>query len=171
MNHNLRQNGRTALLLLALTLGLSLHARAQTHASTPPPAQDATAAKVAQYLEQSGVNYKKVNANVWVVQRQGKNLANFQIILATDPNFLIAGVIIAKKNNMRMTPELMAKLLRLNHTFDYAKVGLDDDEDLFARYELHTGALSLQVFKDCLDDVASATDRLYPELKPFLIAP
>ncbi len=59
----------------------------------------------------------------------------------------------------------------LNHAFDYAKVGLDDDEDLFVRYELHASALRPQIFKDCLDDVASAADRLYPELKPFLIAP
>src|SRR5215217_3673093 len=92
-------------------------ARARTPAApAAPPVQSASAstAKVERLIGESGYTSKKVSDDVWLISRQGKSLPEFQIIVTSGPGFWLAGVIVAEKKTMRVTPELMFKLLQLN---------------------------------------------------------
>lgn len=156
---------------MALTLSVfPAVMQAQVAPREPAPAQSgqADAAKVEQLLQQSGYSYRKVSDGVWVIERQGKNLAKFTIIFASGPGFLVAGVIVAPKKTMDVTSEMMFKLLKLNHSLDYVKIGFDDDDDLFVRSELKTRQLDLQALKEGVERVSADADQIYEAIKPYL---
>ena len=166
---------RTNILLLVVMLAtsnLSVGARART---LRPAAQAesgaASLAKVERLLGESGYTYKKVSGDVWLISRQGKSFPEFRIIVTVGPGFWLAGVIVAEKKQMRVNADLMFKLLRLNHSQDFVKIGFDDDEDLFVRRESGTRLLDLQDFKSHVESVATAADKVYGEVKLFLNAP
>ena len=98
----------------------------------------------------------------------GANIGDFQILVGGDENYMLMGVVVAKKSQMRMSGELTFKLLRLAHAIDYVKLGLDDDEDLFVRTEVRIRLFDLQSLKDAVEDVSSAADKAYLAVKPFL---
>jgi hypothetical protein len=163
------------LLTLALALATAGADAGRAHARTLSAAAQAetaaaSTAKVERLLKESGYTHKKVSEDIWLVNRQGKNFPEFQIIITAGQGFWLAGVVVAEKKRLRVTPELLSKLLRLNHSIDYVKVGIDGDEDLFVRREAGTRLLDLREFKDIVEQVASATDTVYAEVKPFLDA-
>jgi hypothetical protein len=141
-----------------------------TPAVAAPPTQN-IAAKTAQFLEQYGGTYTKASDSVWVVPFKGKSLGSFDVYVATDSkaNLLLIGVTVAKKQNLKSSQTLFHQLLKYNHSADYVKVGLDDDEDLFLRAELNAKTTDFQSFKETLEQVAAATDGLYAQIKPNLV--
>lgn len=159
---------------MAFTLSLFpavAHAHTTPRESALQQSRQADAVRVEQLLQQSGYNYRKVSDGVWVIERQGKNLPKFTIIFASGTGFLVAGVIVAPKNTMNVTSEMMFKLLKLNHTFDYVKIGFDDDDDLFVRWEVKTRQLDLQEFKEGVERVSADADQTYQTIKPYLKTP
>lgn len=54
----------------------------------------------------------------------------------------------------------MYKLLRLSHSIDYVKIGLDDDEDLFVRTEVKTKLMDLQEFKAIVENCIRAYGKI-----------
>jgi hypothetical protein len=160
-------------LLLVFALSAAFPSRLQARTPDPTRAQTkaANAAKIAQLLAQSGYTFRKASDDVWVVNGHGKNIGDFGILVAADVNYALLGVVVAKKNQMNMTFDLTFKLLRLAHSIDYVKVGLDDDQDLFVRTEIRTRLFDLQSLKDTIEDVSTAADKAYVEVKPFLSKP
>jgi hypothetical protein len=139
-------------------------AREPTHGQT----KEAAIAKVNQLMVQAGYTFRKPRDGVWVVNRHGATIGDFEILVAADATYILMGVVVAKKAQLRMTGDLTFKLLRLAHAVDYVKVGLDDDEDLFVRTEVRIRLFDLQSLKDTVEDVSTAADRAYLEIKPFL---
>jgi hypothetical protein len=62
----------------------------------------------------------------------------------------------------------MFKLLKLNYSTEFAKTGLDDDEDLFVRIEMRSDLVDSTHFKNMIADVTKTADEAYSVVKPHL---
>lgn len=141
-------------------------ASAQTQTMTA----QASAEKAAILLDKSGYSFRKASNNVWVVSFTGKQITDIQIVITTAPDFLLAGITIAKKRQMRPTAEFFYKLLKLAHTYDLVKVGLNSDDDLFVRVEVKMRSMDVDEFKAYVKQTAAAADEIYGEVKSLLTA-
>ena len=130
--------------------------------------QDSTTARVGHLLEISNYKFQKKADTVWSIDFSGKSLSSFKVILATQDDLLVTFVIIAHKKEIQMTPELMSKLLRFNHSLDRVKVGIDDDGDMFVRTDMTVRVLDNQEFKDNIEQVAAASNQVYAGIKQYL---
>ncbi len=136
------------------------------------PAQKSAAAKITRFLEQFGGPYTKASEAVWVVPFKGKALSEFNVYIATSPDssLLVMSVTIAKKKNLKLSQPLLYRLLKYNNAADYVKVGFDDDEDLIMRADLNAKTADFQSFKEVLEQLGAASDEVYGQIKPSLIA-
>lgn len=159
---------------LAVVLGLSM---VVPGVMTPPTfafatetqTREASTAKVTQLLQQSGYTHRKTGDNTWVIERPAGKKG--WILVATGPNFVVIGIIVAVKKNMRVSNDLNVALLKLNHSMDFVKAGFDDDDDLFVRTEERIRVVDLQEFKAMVETVDRAADTTYEKVKPFLLTP
>ena len=125
-------------------------------------------AKIEQLLKDAGLDPQKKRDDIWVINRHGKNIGDFGVIVAAQSSYLLVGVLVARKGEMRSNTELNFKLLRLADSIDFVKIGLDGDEDLFVRTEIRTRLIDQQSLKEVIEDVSAAADKTYVEIKPFL---
>lgn len=139
-------------------------------AQTQTMSAQASAEKAAALLDKSGYPFRKASENLWVVSFNGKQIADIQVIIRTAPDFLFADVTIAKKREMRPTAELFYKALKLAHSYDIVKIGLDNDDDLFVRVELKMRTMDVDEFKSYIKQTAAAADEIYGQIKPLLSA-
>jgi hypothetical protein len=133
--------------------------------------QKVITAKIGQLLEQSGYSYTKVSDTVWSIPYQGKSLANFEVNVITIPDsdlFLIVALV-AQKQNLKVSPDLLYKLLKFNHSVDWVKVAITDDGDLIVRIDIDGRTMDLKAFKDAIAQLAAATDELHGQIKASLI--
>lgn len=153
--------------LLALSFCCLLFTFAVTPLSVAAQEKSASV-KVAQLLEESGYAYTKASPTVWTVPYQGKVLSDFKVIASTQQDILVLFVIVAEKKDIRLTPELMQKLLKMNSDLDRVKIGIDGDGDGFVRIDLSLRVLDAEEFKMNIEQVAAAADEVYAAMKPFL---
>ena len=132
--------------------------------------QGSTQAKLARILDRSGYSYTKAAENVWTVTFKGNSLSEFPVFITSAEDVVVIGAVVAKKEDMRVTTEMMRLLLKLTHDLDRTKIGFDDDDDLFARVEISSRVFDDQEFKVNIEQVAAVTDRVHREIKPFLKA-
>jgi Putative bacterial sensory transduction regulator len=129
--------------------------------SVPLLAQSATP-RVEQSLKETGFSYKTHNANTWSIEFERKTLGKFRVIMSTGgSDILVTFVILAKKANINKTPKMMETLLTANHDYDYVKVGLDIDGDLFVRIDNWLPTLSSGRLKDTINQVANASEEVF----------
>lgn len=128
-------------------------------------------AKIDQLLKDAGYDAQRKRDDIWVINRKGKNIGDFGVIVSAQAGYVLVGVLVARKAELRMTSELSLKLLRLADLIDFVKVGLDSDEDLFVRTEIRTRLVDQQSLKEVIEDVCTAADKAYAEVKPFLKTP
>lgn len=133
----------------------------------------ALAAKLETLLKESGYkSLTRVNDAVWTLDFNGKRLAKFRIIVTLSEKEA-SGIIVAfanpvskgqlPKNNVKLS----TMLLNANYDFDYVKVGIDNDGDLFVRADLPPDTDAAH-FKSIIEQVAAATDVLYGRIQPLL---
>lgn len=156
-------NIRKLLCILMATLFFNLSVSAHT------PAVNQNSAKVEQLLKQAGLNYKTVSDSVWVVKTKGSVLPEFDMLVAENQGVLVVGVVMLNKKNLKLSTDLLFKLLKFNHLKDYVKVGVDDDDDLFIRAELNLKHLELDEFKIVVNTVIVLADTVFTEIKPSII--
>ncbi len=125
--------------------------------------------KIGKLLTDSGYNVRKTGKGTWVIARQNKEMGVIQVLVASGADFVVTGVIIAFKKNMSASPEMMRKLLKLNHSLDYVKVGFDDDDDLFVRSEMKSKFLDAADLKAEIERVCSYADKVFLDIKPYLV--
>jgi len=125
--------------------------------------------KLAQILERSGYPYRKAGDNVWVVSFKGKSKPDIQVFVTSAENLIVMGTVVAAKASMKVTPELMFKLLRIVHDIDRVKIGFDDDQDLFLRAEVTSKCFDVDDFKSSMDQISAGTDKVYAAIKSSLI--
>jgi len=78
-------------------------------------------------------------------------------------------VVVAEKNQLRVTPELMRSLLLMNDDFDRVKIGIDKNGDLFVRVDSTVRVMDLEELKANIEQVAAATDEITKAIKPYII--
>jgi hypothetical protein len=133
-------------------------------AARPALAQSVSMAKM---LEQTGYTYKTHNATTWSIDLDRKNTGTTKVILSTGDDMLVTFVILAKKAAIKKTPQLLEALARANHDYDYTKIGLDKDGDLFVRIDTKLRLLDAAELKYVIDQVANASNELYPKLSAW----
>lgn len=119
-------------------------------------------------MKDAGYVAQRKRDDIWVINRNEKNIGDFGVIVFAQPNFVLVGVLVARKNDMQLTTELNYKLLRLADSTEFVKFGLDSEGNLFVRQEIRTRLVDQQSLKELIEDVCAAADKTYGEIKPFL---
>jgi hypothetical protein len=128
--------------------------------STPLLAQSVSS-KIEQTLKETGFTYTTHNATTWSIDFERKKLGKFKVILSTGSEILVTFAILAKKANINKTPKLMDALLSANHEYDYVKVGLDKDGDMFVRIDDWIPTVNARHLKETINQVANASEEVY----------
>ena len=119
-------------------------------------------------LNETGYKYNTHNATTWSIDLNRKNLGKVKVILSTGSDILVTFVIVAKKAKIQKTPQLMDALLTANHDYDYTKVGLDKDGDMFVRIDMPLRTLDGTELKAIVDQVANASDEIYAKVATWI---
>ena len=141
--------------------------QAQTPAA-PDPVKTANIAKVNQLLQQSGYNARKTGDSTWLLEYPATGR---KILAAAGRDFVVLGIVVAEKKNLKQSTELYYKLLKLNHSQDYVKIVLDDDDDVTVRSEVRSWLLDLRQIKAMVEDLNKSAVKIRQEITPFLITP
>ncbi len=154
---------------LALILSVSQQNVARPVQTSGASSKALTTANVESLLKESGYSYRKANETAWYVSMplQGSEKVDV-IVIAPLPNMLMVGVRIAEKEDVKITPEFLKKLLYLNNAVSFAKVGLDDDDEVFVRQEINAKTITLDGLKTHIADILTATEKVLTEIAPFL---
>jgi len=119
-------------------------------------------------LKQTGYTYTTHNATTWSIDLTKKNLGKTKVILSTGSEILVTFVIVAKKAAIQKTPQMMEALLTANHDYDYTKIGLDKDGDMFVRIDMPLRSLDATELKSVIDQVANASDEVYAKVARWI---
>jgi Tfp pilus assembly protein PilE len=123
--------------------------------------QASDAAKVEQLLKASGYTYTTHSPNTWSVEFDRKSLGKFRVIISTGSDLVVSFAILAKKAAINKTPKLLETLVFANNDYDYAKIGLDKDGDLFVRIDSPLRLIDAKELKSIIGQVANASDELF----------
>ena len=107
---------------------------------------------------------------VWTIKRKGESLKEFEVIFIVKNGVLVTFVTVAPKANLKRTPELLEKMLKMNYQYDSVKIGFDQDEDAYVRIDQRLRVVDVQEFNQIIDQVSLAADALHLELKPYMIS-
>ncbi len=69
--------------------------------------------------------------------------------------------ILAKRASINKTSKMMETLLVANHDYDYVKIGLDKDGDLFVRIDSPMHVTHSRELKDIINQVANASEEVF----------
>jgi len=155
---------RTAL-VLGLIIAVTASARPVAQVKTDPQ----VVAKLGQILEKSGYPYRKAAENVWVINFKGRSSGDINVLVTSAEDLVVIGAVVAEKSTMKVTPEMMFKVLRLVHNIDRVKIGFDNDEDLFLRAEIYSKCMGVEEFKSTVEQVSSGVDQVRAEIKSSLL--
>jgi Putative bacterial sensory transduction regulator len=161
----MKKNLSPATLLLAGLMLCFQGSATATHAQNNPPA------RVAVLLEGTGYSYTKAADNVWAIAFEGKSLPKFNVVASTQEDVLVLFTIVAEKSNLKLTPDVIQRLLRLNGDLDRVKIGIDKEGDLFVRTDLSIRVLDVREMKENIEQVAAATDVVYAAVKSSVGGP
>jgi hypothetical protein len=148
-------------LLVAASLGLAAPA---LRAQATDPGVAANAAKLGQLLKQSGYTYKTHSSNTWSIELQRKNMGTVRVITSVGSDLIVTFAMLAKKANIQKTLPFLDTLATANHEYDYAKIGLDKDGDLFVRIDTPSRLIDVKEFKSIVEQVANASDEVYAKV-------
>jgi hypothetical protein len=132
--------------------------------------QESPTAKAARLLNESKMKFTKVEDGIWTIPFEGKQLKNFNVIVAADKTYLIIFAILPNQKQFRADSELLKKLLTHNDEFDKVKIGLDRDGNVSVRIDLSIRIVDRREFVESLDQTAAAADQVYGSIVPFLNA-
>jgi hypothetical protein len=129
-------------------------------AAAPLHAQD-TNKRLEQMLKETGYKFTTHNANTWSIDFERTKLGKFKVILSTGNDIVVTFAILAKKANINKTTKMMETLLGANHEYDYVKVGLDKDGDMFVRIDTQIRTIDAKELKEVINQVANASEEVY----------
>ena len=155
--------------LLSLLVGVPWAVPLASAAETRTQNRALSVAKATRLLQDSGYTHRKTGEYTWFIPKQGTS--RFPLLVAAGEDYLVVGIIVAEKKNIKSSPDLSFKLLKLNHSLDYVKCGFDDDDDLFVRIEDRIRVIDLQAFKAMVEGVIKGADQAYETVRPSLITP
>ena len=131
---------------------------------------ESAAERVEQLIKKTGFPYKKHNASVWSTEFDRKNLGKFRVILSVGDYDapLVAFVIVAKNAAINKTSAMMEKVAFANYEYDYVKIGLDKDGDLFVRADSNARKIDVEQLKMTINQVANSSDAFFGQVSDFI---
>ena len=147
--------------LIGLLVAASICLGSPALRAQPDPATAANAAKLGQLLKETGLSYTKHSDTTWSVDLQRKNIGKVRVITSTGSDVIVTFVILAKKAAIQKTLRLLDTLASANHEYDYAKIGLDNDGDLFVRIDCPSRLIDATELKSIIEQVANASDEIF----------
>src|ERR1700687_3536941 len=136
-------------------------------ALTPAALAQSPAEKLEALIKTSGYTSSKVSDNVWTIDFTGKQLPKFKVILSASGKDKDGIVVIfanpAEKSRLPSTANFMLLLFKATHDFDYVKVGIDGDGDVFVRADI-PDSVDGAYFKNIVEQVAAGADPRYGRL-------
>ena len=157
---------RLAIATVAAGIGI-VTAAAWLQAQTSP----AEEARVSALLSAAKIKFVKHTSSknaAWTIDRRGADRGEFQVVVTVKSDLLIVFVTVEQKARVQRTPELDQKLLKMSHKFDFAKIGIDADDDVFVRIDTHLRLLDSAALVEIVEQVSRVTDSVYLALKPHL---
>ena len=136
--------------------------------ATSTDGQETPHAKAARLLNESKVKFTKIEDGIWTVPFEGKQLKDFNVVVAADKTYLLMFVTVSNQKRFRSDPELLKKLLAQNDEFDRVKIGIDKAGDIAVRVDLSMRLVDKQEFLDTLNQTAAAADLVYGAVIPYL---
>ena len=126
------------------------------------------ATKVLQVLQGSGYQFTQLRPDVWTIDRTGNSMKNIKVILSVGGDLLVIFVTVAPKARLKLTPEFMLAALRMNHSMDRVKIGIDDDGDFFVRTDSSIRVVDVTELKAQVEQVAAAANEVYEKTSSFM---
>jgi hypothetical protein len=119
--------------------------------------------KLEQFLEKSG-GYTKVGEHIWTKPSEGQSIGKYDQLVLFNPNGGEASVvvIIAEKKNIKLSQDLLYKLL--NFSASRVKVGITGNGDLVLGIDMNGRLMDWQEFNDITERVASAANKLHERI-------
>ena len=126
--------------------------------------------KLQDFVNKSG--YKMTVARpckVWIANDilaipQGDGLQG-KLLIGEEGEMGVIGTVVQPKAKLDLSAETLLKLMKLNNELDYAKIGIDNDGDLFVRAELRISSLTADDFTASLKQVIASAKQVYEALK------
>jgi len=157
---------------LAIATGAAVIGIVTAPAWLPAQTSPAEEARVSSLLSAAKVKFVKHSGSkstAWTIDRRSAERGEFQVVLTVKSDLLIVFVTVEQKARIQRTPELDQKLLKMSYKFDFAKIGIDNDDDVFVRIDTHLRLLDSAALVEIIEQVSRITDIVYLELKPYLI--
>ncbi len=133
-------------------------------AQTADSATAANAVKIARLLKETGFSYNTHPNETWSIDLERKSAGKIRVLTSVGSDIVVTFAILAKKAAIQKTPRFFDALAFANHEYDYAKVGLDKDGDLFVRIDTPSRLIDAQQLKSTIEQVANASDELLAKL-------
>jgi len=95
------------------------------------------------------------------IEFERKTLGKFRVIISTGSDIVVTFAILAKRASINKTSKMMETLLVANHDYDYVKIGLDKDGDLFVRIDSPMHVTHSRELKDIINQVANASEEVF----------
>lgn len=159
------------LIRLAIATGAAVIGIVATSSGLQAQTSPAAEARVSALLTAGNIKFTKLSSpkNVaWTINRRGTERGEFQVVATVKSDLLIVFVTVEQKARIQRTPELDQKLLNMSHKFDLAKIGIDDDGDVFVRIDNHLRLLDSAALVEVVEQVSRVADIVYLALKPYL---
>jgi Putative bacterial sensory transduction regulator len=112
-------------------------------------------------LKQSGYTYKTHPSNTWSIELQRKNIGKIRVITSVGADIVVTFVVVAQKANIQKSVQFLETLASTNHEYDYVKIGLDKDGDLFLRIDTPSRLIDVKEFKRVVEQVGNSSDELF----------
>jgi hypothetical protein len=87
------------------------------------------------------------------------------------PGSIAMGAVVVPKRDLRLSTEALEKLMKLSYDLNYVRICIDSDDDLIVMAQLKDPWLNAAEFRTTIDLVASAADRAYAVMRPYLNKP
>ena len=158
---------RLVIATFAAVIGIGI-APASVQAQTSP----AEEARVSALLSAAKIKFAKhssAKTAAWTINRRSAERGEFQVVLTVKSDLLIVFVTVEQKARILRSPELDQKLLKMSYKFDFVKIGIDDDDDVYVRIDTHLRLLDSAALVEIIEQVSRITDNVYVALKPHLV--
>lgn len=135
-----------------------------------PLANAQTIANVKKLVEDSKIPFQQVGNDMWILSYKGKNKKDIKVMVSPSDYIIVYMLDLCDPKNLIVNEELYKKMIKLSNEYDMIKFVFSNSGVLYIRLDSYTKTIDLTQFIEQADQIATAADSAYPELKKFFKA-
>lgn len=112
-----------------------------------------------------GYPYKKYNDSVATIVFDGTAIKTYTVMVMKVGKLYVAFLNLTEALNIKVDPSKYKYLLESNSEYDFIKIGLTENEEVFIRYETTIDSFNTASFKSVIDQMTDAAEALAPKLR------